>query len=91
MKKFLTALSVLLGLGLASAQQVTPASTTKTTPVKAVKVEPAKKDLAAKPAMAAKPAATTSAVKMKKDGTPDKRYKANQHLKKDGTPDKRYK
>jgi hypothetical protein len=28
---------------------------------------------------------------MKKDGTPDKRYKANQNLKKDGTPDKRYK
>ncbi|MES2477447.1 MAG: hypothetical protein V4561_00040 [Bacteroidota bacterium] len=38
-------------------------------------------------------------VKMKKDGTPDMRYKENksnkkapaQHLKKDGTPDKRYK
>jgi hypothetical protein len=28
---------------------------------------------------------------MKKDGTPDKRYKENQKLKKDGTPDKRYK
>jgi hypothetical protein len=28
---------------------------------------------------------------LKKDGTPDKRYKANQTLKKDGTPDKRYK
>ncbi len=28
---------------------------------------------------------------MKKDGTPDKRYKQNQTLKKDGTPDKRYK
>ena len=28
---------------------------------------------------------------LKKDGTPDKRYKANKHLKKDGTPDKRYK
>jgi hypothetical protein len=28
---------------------------------------------------------------LKKDGTPDKRYKANQKLKKDGTPDKRYK
>ena len=34
----------------------------------------------------------------KKDGTPDKRYKANKvaadttkHMKKDGTPDKRYK
>jgi hypothetical protein len=28
---------------------------------------------------------------MKKDGTPDKRYKENKNLKKDGTPDKRYK
>jgi hypothetical protein len=28
---------------------------------------------------------------LKKDGTPDKRYKENKHLKKDGTPDKRFK
>ncbi len=28
---------------------------------------------------------------LKKDGTPDKRYKENAHVKKDGTPDKRYK
>ena len=43
----------------------------------------------------------TDTTKLKKDGTPDKRMKANktapttsatgQHLKKDGTPDKRYK
>lgn len=52
-----------------------------------------------------KPAATTtkaapkeqaspeakSAAPLKKDGTPDKRYKSNKHLKSDGTPDKRYK
>lgn len=31
------------------------------------------------------------AAKMKKDGTPDKRFKENKKLKKDGTPDKRYK
>lgn len=31
------------------------------------------------------------ASKVKKDGTPDKRYKANKTLKKDGTPDMRYK
>jgi len=30
-------------------------------------------------------------VVLKKDGTPDRRYKANKVLKKDGTPDKRYK
>jgi hypothetical protein len=28
---------------------------------------------------------------LKKDGTPDKRYKDNKHLKKNGTPDMRYK
>jgi hypothetical protein len=45
---------------------------------------------------AAKPATAATATPLKKDGTPDKRYKANQTvpagpLKKDGTPDKRYK
>ena len=34
---------------------------------------------------------TYSSQKLKKDGTPDRRYKANKKLKKDGTPDKRYK
>lgn len=47
---------------------------------------PAKK---ATPAVQAPPAA--SAAPVKKDGTPDRRYKANKKLKKDGTPDKRYK
>jgi hypothetical protein len=46
---------------------------------------------------AVKPAATTTTTThLKKDGTPDKRFKENktpppQHLKKDGTPDKRFK
>ncbi|MFT3824473.1 MAG: hypothetical protein QM731_11155 [Chitinophagaceae bacterium] len=58
-----------------------------------------------KPAASAKqdkkPATTetakTAAGPVKKDGTPDKRYKANKqaadtvHMKKDGTPDKRFK
>lgn len=78
MKKFLTAMSIILGLGFASAQQVAPA--TKTTTTKAVKPVKAIETTAAKPAQ-----------KLKKDGTPDKRYKENQKLKKDGTPDKRYK
>jgi hypothetical protein len=39
---------------------------------------------------------STTTTHLKKDGTPDKRYKENktpppQHLKKDGTPDMRYK
>jgi hypothetical protein len=89
MKKFLTAMSLVLGLGLATAQQTTPAtSTTNTRPVakttKTVKTTTAD-------SKSAKPASTTTGVKMKKDGTPDKRYKTSQHLKKDGTPDKRYK
>lgn len=33
---------------------------------------------------------TPSNVVLKKDGTPDKRFKQAEHLKKDGTPDKRY-
>jgi len=82
MKKFLTAMSIVLGLGLASAQQVAPAAktTNKTTTTKQVK-----------PAKAAETPAAKPAVKLKKDGTPDKRYKENQKLKKDGTPDKRFK
>ncbi|CAA7197044.1 hypothetical protein [Chryseobacterium potabilaquae] len=78
MKKLLTAMSLVLGLGLATAQQTVPATSTNTQPTtKAVKTSESK---------TAKPAA-----KMKKDGTPDKRYKDNKKLKKDGTPDKRYK
>ena len=102
MKKLFTTLSVILGLGLASAQQVAPKTATATKPAKVQKMQPVKttmtakaeKPTVAKPAQkmtSTKPATTNSAIKLKKDGTPDKRYKANEHLKKDGTPDKRYK
>jgi len=74
MKKLLSAMSIILGLGLASAQQTVPAAGSKHQQT----------------AQAAKPEAAPAA-KMKKDGTPDKRYKENKKLKKDGTPDKRYK
>ncbi|WP_315054075.1 hypothetical protein [Chryseobacterium indoltheticum] len=82
MKKFLTAMSVILGLGFATAQQTVPATKTavKSTTTKTVK-----------PIKAADTNTAKSATKLKKDGTPDKRYKENQKLKKDGTPDKRYK
>ena len=93
MKKLFTVLSVALGLGLANAQQVTPTKTTNTP--SQVKMQSAKtvvtKTPLAKPAVAHKTTKTNTAAVMKKDGTPDKRYKANQHLKKDGTVDKRYK
>lgn len=81
MKKLLSAMSIMLGLGLASAQQTVSAAGSK-------------HQQTAKTAQAAKPAAKAEAApaaKMKKDGTPDKRYKENKNLKKDGTPDKRYK
>lgn len=69
----------------------------KTAPVPAAR--PADKTIAkTAPATAARPAAPTSGP-LKKDGTPDMRYKTNKKtstpaagpLKKDGTPDKRYK
>jgi hypothetical protein len=63
-----------------------------TTAAAKVVAAPAAKTTAAP---AAKPATVTAAAPLKKDGTPDKRFKANQTapagpLKKDGTPDKRY-
>ena len=49
----------------------------------------------AKSAASSKPAIVKSTsnatTHLKKDGTPDKRFKESKHLKKDGTPDKRYK
>jgi hypothetical protein len=53
------------------------------------KIEPTQKKQEIKKAIPTK--STSSNVVLKKDGTPDKRYKQAEHLKKDGTPDKRYK
>lgn len=92
MKNFLTAMSLVLGLGLATAQHTTPGAV-KTQTVKTT-VKPVKQKMpvaAAKPAATMKPATVLAPAKMKKDGTPDKRYKENKNLKKDGTPDQRYK
>ena len=60
---------------------------------------PAKKDAAKKETKKAPAKDATAAGPVKKDGTPDMRYKNNQvaadttvkHKKKDGTPDKRFK
>lgn len=86
MKKILTTLSFVLGLGLATAQQTAEKQTTlpPSPPKEVVKKT-------TKPAAKTKTTVTRTEVKMKKDGTPDKRYKANQYLKKDGTRDKRFK
>lgn len=92
MKKLLIAFAMLLGVSsFATAQTPAAAQATKPAATKSATAKPAAK-AAEKPA--AKPAATASnGVVLKKDGTPDKRYKNAPAgpLKKDGTPDKRYK
>ena len=95
MKKLISALSILIGLGFANAQQAQPAKSV-TPPVKVIKTQQHKKEMPPK-AKADKKVKTVSlhsensGVKLKKDGTPDKRYKEGKRLKKDGTLDKRYK
>ena len=76
-------MSLAFGLIFASAQTTTPATPKKAVETKKAVVKKVTKEKTA--------AATASGVKLKKDGTPDKRYKTAQHLKKDGTPDKRFK
>jgi len=97
MKKLLLAISLLsLGTFNVSAQttakKVAPAKTPPTTQQNVEKTAPKGKVATGKddPAGIQKQKADTS-VKVKKDGTPDKRYKENKKLKKDGTPDMRYK
>jgi hypothetical protein len=78
MKKLFFLVLAIVSLQLATFAQVKPA-------------KPATKPATEKKAKAVKDSA---GVVMKKDGTPDKRYKqqpAVTHTKKDGTPDKRYK
>lgn len=107
MKKILIACSMLLGISLAaSAQTQTPATTPSKKQVAtkhAVAVTDAAKQKTQQAAASVKQtekktetAATQAKTSgpLKKDGTPDKRYKENKqmvHVKKDGTPDKRFK
>jgi Ni/Co efflux regulator RcnB len=91
MKKLVLLLAVVFIAATTFGQAKTDA--TKTTQKKDVKTEKAKPTQTPAPA----PAAATAAP-VKKDGTPDKRFKANKEapkpagpLKKDGTPDKRFK
>ncbi len=80
MKKILTSVIALFLLGSVTMAQ-------------AAKKAPAKVTESKMKVVAAKPAASTAVV-LKKDGTPDKRYKnaaTSVPLKKDGTPDKRFK
>lgn len=82
MKKLFTVLSVALCLGFANAQQTAHAKAT-------AKNQASRPKATMKIATVAK--VSPAGVKMKKDGTPDKRYKSAQHLKKDGTPDSQIK
>ena len=105
MKKIIALFTVLaFMLNMAVAQEA-PKKKEKAEPAKKeVKAEKAKKEEKAEPAKTdakAEPAKTEKSEKaapMKKDGTPDKRFKENKEakkesgpLKKDGTPDKRFK
>lgn len=102
MKKFIIAAIAFLSISSVTFAQTTAATkdTKKAHAVNhtaAAKATPAATATANKATTAVTPA--TSATPTKKDGTPDKRYKANKdaanakktHLKADGTPDKRHK
>jgi len=110
MKKLMIAAALMIGLAsFSNAQQVAAPKPTKkvvtTKPAVAASTPAEKKVIATKPvaakpavkatpATAASPATPAQGVVLKKDGTPDKRYKAAEAkgpLKKDGTPDLRYK
>jgi hypothetical protein len=109
MKKIIIAAIAILFISVNSFAQAVPAPATVPSKMKVVKKDVAAKTetkvvpitKTAKPVAtpaAAKPAATATTPGLKKDGTPDKRFKnaatttnAAGPLKKDGTPDKRYK
>jgi hypothetical protein len=78
MRKYLLALIFALGMFGVTTAQTGEKSKMK---VKAKTVTMAKSDSSV----------TTVKGKMKKDGTPDMRFKENKKVKKDGTPDMRYK
>jgi len=105
MKKLFLAAVMMTAFASFSFAQTKPAATDKAASKKEVKKTATAAPVAAttatttakpaaKPAAAAKPTASKEVV-LKKDGTPDKRYKtapkAAGPTKKDGTPDKRYK
>jgi len=102
MKKVLVVLIAIIGLNVSGMAQAATAPVKKAeNKMKAVPTKPTAapakvvdipKSLSKTPA--AKPAAATPAspVTLKKDGTPDKRFKTTAGpIKKDGTPDLRYK
>jgi hypothetical protein len=106
MKKLLMFVAIAaLGLSTTFAQTTTPKKSSTKTKKTEMAAPVAKKETAksmnatapaAKKEEAKKPmVATSTSVPLKKDGTPDKRYKTTEKaagpMKKDGTPDKRFK
>ncbi len=106
MKKLILAITFLGFVALTNAQSTIPATEKKqssaakaSTPKAETKMEAKSDKKADAPKSDAKPAAEkktdASGTVLKKDGTPDKRYKAKAEekgpTKKDGTPDMRYK
>ncbi|ANH81479.1 hypothetical protein A8C56_11240 [Niabella ginsenosidivorans] len=75
MKKLFIAILTFISFSLATHAQTTAPAQTKPATAQTSK----------------KATAAANTAHVKKDGTPDKRYKENKHVKKDGTPDKRYK
>lgn len=88
MKRLILAIAVIIWSAGASFAQTTPA---KPAQEKTKTAKKATKETQAATATAPATTAAASAKPLKKDGTPDKRYKENKHVKKDGTADKRFK
>lgn len=100
MKKIMMALALLFSLSAVSFAQTKPEKKKAEKQATARKSAPTASKAESTAPVAPEATAATSkkaAGPMKKDGTPDKRFKANKdsstvvHRKKDGTPDKRYK
>ena len=93
MKNLFTAIAMAVGFTFASAQ-VAPTTSNQSAP-KIQKMDKSKKAMPEKSQYTKKEKSvapqSVNGVKMKKDGTPDRRYKEAKGLKKDGTPDKRFK
>jgi hypothetical protein len=92
MKKLIVCLIAVLGFVFTShAQEVKKTVKTTKTVAKSAPVTVEKKKITTKVATTDQKKTTKTEVVLKKDGTPDKRYKSSKTLKKDGTPDMRYK
>jgi hypothetical protein len=98
MKKLIIAASMLLAFTSFSFAQTAPAKPAQKTTAKKESVSQHSATSTAPAQTSGSKSTTTTTGPLKKDGTPDKRYKANDatttsstHVKKDGTLDKRYK